>query len=70
MKFSTILALRFVATLAFRHMREKMKNGIHFHSSIQDLDDLGIITIKDLPQEYGGEVPIEKFIGNKIKVNI
>ena len=54
-------ALRFVANLALRHMREKMKNGIHFHSSIEDLD---FIDKKDLPIEYGGEVQLEKLIGN------
>lgn len=52
-------AIRFVANLALRNMREKMKNGMHFQSGIEELD---FIDIKDLPKEYGGELQLEKLI--------
>jgi CRAL/TRIO domain len=58
-------ALRFVSNLAFRNMREKMRKAIHFHSGIEELD---FLDKEDLPSEYGGDLPLEKFIGNLLSI--
>lgn len=53
-------AVSFVAKIAFGHMHEKMREGIKIYSS---LDDLKIIDKSDLPDIFGGSIPLKSITG-------
>lgn len=46
-------------------MKEKNRKKVAFHSSVDEFD---FIDKKYLPEEYGGDVPMEKFIGELRKL--
>lgn len=58
-------ALLFVSKLVISQMKEKNRKKNHFHS---DIDEIDFIDKKDLPREYGGEVPMSKYIGKRISL--
>lgn len=54
-----------IAKLVFKHMPEKLRNRVHFHSNFSEIDDFDI---KDFPVACGGEVPNADFIGEFLEV--
>jgi DNA-binding PucR family transcriptional regulator len=54
-------AFKFVAKLATHNMKEKLRGGVHFHGSADELKDYMKLT--NLPSEYGGSYSIDYIVG-------
>jgi hypothetical protein len=54
-------ALKFVAKIATHNMKEKLRGGLQFHSTADELADF--MDLRNLPKEYGGDYSLEKIIG-------
>lgn len=54
--------LQFIANFAISHMPDKLSKRVKFYNSF---DELTLNIGKDnLPQEYGGEIPMKEIVGN------
>lgn len=53
--------IKFVAKIAIKHMPQKLKQRSYFFT---DFDEIDFIDMRSFPVDCGGDVEVEKFIGN------
>lgn len=54
-------SLQFLASFGLKHMPEKLRQRVKFHSKFDEVD---VVDKKDLPAEYGGNVSMKEMMGN------